>query len=365
MKLLQPTLELLPRYIDALERGWSFNYLHGADGARVELEEIARDAAAFVARKTDREARGGPVKLPDGSEVPRLPGYQLWMWEEDFCGVISFRWAPGTPRLPAHVLGHIGYGVVPWMRGRGCATAALALMRERVRAEGLPYADITCDPDNEPSRKVIVANGGAPFERFDKPASNGGTPSFRCRWYTGLPHPMALETERLRLRQWRDEDLAPFAALGADPEVMRHFPACLSREESDAVVARARAGIDRRGWGFWAVERRADGAFLGMAGVTVVPENMPFYPVIEVGWRFARHAWGQGYATEAARAALRVAFDVLDFPQVVAFTAVANQRSAAVMQRLGMREDAPFDHPALPVGHPQRRHRLFRITACS
>jgi RimJ/RimL family protein N-acetyltransferase len=87
--------------------------------------------------------------------------------------------------------------------------------------------------------------------------------------------------------------------------------------------------------------------------------------VIEVGWRFARHAWGQGYATEAARAALRVAFDVLDFPQVVAFTTVANQRSAAVMQRLGMREDAPFDHPALPVGHPQRRHRLFRITACS
>ena len=226
-----------------------------------------------MARKTDREARGGPVKLPDGSEVPRLPGYQLWMWEEDFCGVISFRWEPGTSRLPAHVLGHIGYGVVPWMRRRGCATAALALMRERVRAEGLRYADITCDVDNEPSRKVIVAAGGAPFLRFDKPASNGGTPSFRSRWYTGVPHPIEVETERLRLRQWRDQDLAPFGALGADPEVMQHFPACLSREESDAVVARARAGIERRGWGLWAVERRADGAFLGMAGVTVVPEH--------------------------------------------------------------------------------------------
>ena len=365
MKLLEPSLELLPYYVAALRRGWSHDPRRAEETIREELEQIARDPAGFVARQTDREARGGLVKLPDGSMVPRLPGYSLWMMDEDgFAGGINFRWVPGTSKLPPTCLGHIGYAVVPWLQRRGYSTAALGLMRERVRAEGMRYADITCDVDNEPSRKVIVANGGAPFERFEKPAANGGTPSFRCRWYTGAPHPIEVETERLRLRQWRDEDLAPFAALNADPEVMRHFPAPLSREESDAGALRARTAIDRRGWGFWAVERRSDGAFLGFTGITVVPEAMPFHPAIETGWRFARDAWGQGYATEAARASLRVAFELLEFPEVVAFTAVSNERSAAVMRRLGMREDRRFEHPSIPEGHPLRTHRLFRIT-CS
>ena len=365
MQLLQPSLDLLPRYVHALERGWSFNYLHGADGARVELEEIRRDPADFVARKTDREARGGPVTLPGGTQVPRLPGYQLWMWDEDFCGVVNFRWVPGSCRLPAYVLGHIGYGVVPWMQRRGLATQALGLMRARAREEGLSHVQITCRVDNAASARVILANGGVAFERFVPLHAHDEAPHLRFRWYTGTPSPIEPETPRLRLRQWRESDREPWAAMNADARVMEHFPKPLTREESDAAVDRARAAIALRGYGNWAVERRSDGAFLGFVGAWPVRDEMPFAPAVEVGWRLAQHAWGQGYATEAAREAVRVAFDVLDLPEVVAYTAMDNAPSVAVMRRLGMREDAAFDHPALPEGHRLRRHRLFRLSAGS
>ncbi len=360
MKLVEPALEYLPGYVDALQRGWSPDNLREA-AARDELAAIARDPRAFVAGLVDREAKGPPVVLPDGSRVPRLPGYRLWMWDDGFCGSIGFRWQPGSGRLPAHVLGHIGYAVVPWKRGRGHAKRALGMMRERVRAEGLSSIELTADADNVVSHKVITANGGVAVERFHKPAAYGGRESLRFRWYTGAPHPLERETERLRLRQWTDGDRAPFAAMNADSRVMEHFPAPLAREESDALVERSRAAIALRGWGLWALERKADGLFLGFVGLTVVRDMFAFAPAVEVGWRLSPAGWGRGYATEAARAALDVAFDTLELPEVVSYTASTNERSLAVMRRLAMREDAPFDHPAIAPGHRLRPHRLFRL----
>lgn len=173
---------------------------------------------------------------------------------------------------------------------------------------------------------------------------------------------IAFETERLRLRQWREADYAAFAALNADAEVMRYFPAPLSRAESDAMADRCRGLIAAKGWGLWAVERKTDGAFLGFVGLHEPAAALPFAPCVEVGWRLARHAWGYGYATEAARGALAYGFGHLGLDEIVFFTALANARSRAVMQRIGMQEDAVgFEHPALPPGHPLRPHCLYRL----
>jgi len=360
LKLVQPSLDHVPSYVAALERGWSADNLR-PELAQEQLAAIREDAAAFVASLTDADARGAPIRLPDGSLGKRLPGYTLWvMDDEGFAGSINFRWQRGSERLPPHVLGHIGYGVVPWKRGQGYASWALAQMRARVRAEGLRYADLTCDADNVPSRHVIVANGGVPFATFRKPEKWGGKESLRFRWYTGIPALVEIETARLRLRQWREEDKAPFAALNADPRVMEHFPAPLTRAESDATVDRVRAAIEARGWGSWAVERREDGALLGFTGLTAVRDELPIAPAIELGWRMAVHAWGAGYATEAARAAVRFAFETLELPEVVAYTTLTNQRSMAVMRRLGMAEGGTFDHPGIPEAHRLRPHVVYR-----
>ena len=361
LKLVEPSLQRLPGYLDALERGWSFDSHRAEESAREEREEIARDAAGFIARQMDREAKGPPIVLPDGSRAARLPGYRLWMWDGEFCGAISFRWQPGTYELPPTCLGHIGYGVVPWKRGRGYAKAALAAMRERVRAEGFARIDITADLANTASQRVIVANGGFPIEHLRAPVQCGGLDCLRLRCYTGEPFPIERETARLALRRWRESDRAPFAALNGDARVMAHFPALLAREESDALMARSMEAIGRRGWGLWAVERRSDGRFLGFAGLTVVREDLPFAPAVEVGWRLAADAWGNGYATEAGREALRVAFDVLGLAEVVSYTAETNARSLAVMRRLGMREAAGFAHPRIALGHRLRPHRLLRL----
>ena len=172
-------------------------------------------------------------------------------------------------------------------------------------------------------------------------------------------------TERLVLRSWRDSDRAPFAALNADPEVMRHFPAPMSRQESDAFVELMQDRLEREGWGLWALEVRDTGRFIGFTGLSVPRFTASFTPCVEVGWRLTRDAWGHGYATEAARAALAVGFGELGLEEVVSFTAVGNERSRAVMARIGMTHDPTddFDHPALPEGHPLRRHVLYRIGA--
>jgi ribosomal-protein-alanine N-acetyltransferase len=177
--------------------------------------------------------------------------------------------------------------------------------------------------------------------------------------------PPELETARLVLRRWRANDLAPVAALNADPEVMEYFAATLSQEESRAMIARMEAKFEAQGFGFWAMERKSDGALLGMTGLNRPDLKVPFAPCVEIGWRLAREYWGQGYAPEAARAALALAFGPLGEKEVVAFTARGNERSRTVMRKLGMTHDPAddFEHPSVPEGHPLRLHVLYRIRA--
>lgn len=174
-----------------------------------------------------------------------------------------------------------------------------------------------------------------------------------------------IETPRLILRRWREADRAPFAAMNADPEVMRFYERPLSEIESNARVDRLERHFDTHGFGEFAVERRADGVFLGMVGLATLDGAGPLAPGVEAAWQLDRHAWGQGYATEAARAALDDGFGRLGLKEIVAFTAVPNLPSQAVMGRLGMtrREDLDFDHPMLPVGHVLRPHLVWSASA--
>jgi RimJ/RimL family protein N-acetyltransferase len=172
-----------------------------------------------------------------------------------------------------------------------------------------------------------------------------------------------LETARLLLRRWRDANRAAFAALNADPVVMEHFPAPLTRSESDALVDRIEAGLDERGWGLWAVEVQDSHPFIGFVGLNPATFDAPFTPAVEVGWRLAREHWGRGYATEGARTALAFGFDELALDEIVSFTTHANARSRRVMERLGMRRDPAddFDNPNIAKGSPIRPHVLHRL----
>lgn len=173
-----------------------------------------------------------------------------------------------------------------------------------------------------------------------------------------------IETSRLVLRRWREEDRAPFAAMGRDPEVMRYFPALLSREESDAMIdGRLEPHFDRHGFGLWAIERKEDGAFLGFTGLALVDHPSPVEGEVEIGWRLARHAWGRGFAGEAARAAVSHGFGPLGLERIVAMVVAANGRSRAVMDRLGMWR-APaldFEHSRVPEGSPLRPHLVYEL----
>jgi ribosomal-protein-alanine N-acetyltransferase len=173
-----------------------------------------------------------------------------------------------------------------------------------------------------------------------------------------------LSTARLQLRRWRAEDLAPFAALNADPEVMAFMPAPLSRADSDTFAVACQGQLERDGFGLWAVEVRGAAPFIGYVGIKAPSFTAAFTPCMEIGWRLARASWGCGYATEAACACLEHAFTRLALPEVVSFTVPANGRSRAVMLRLGMSEDVQgaFEHPRLPPGHALRRHLLYRLS---
>ena len=179
------------------------------------------------------------------------------------------------------------------------------------------------------------------------------------------PAAPVLRTERLLLRPWRPEDRQPFAELNADPEVMEFFVSPMTREASDAFVDRIEAGFTEHGFGVWAVELLDQGAFIGFAGLLHQTFEAPFTPAFEIGYRLARPAWGQGYATEAAREAVRHGFERVGLDEIVSMTATGNVRSQAVMKKLGMTHDPAddFDHPRVPDGHPLKRHVLYRLRA--
>lgn len=180
-----------------------------------------------------------------------------------------------------------------------------------------------------------------------------------------MPDVPELHTPRLILREWRQDDREPFAQMNADPLVRRYFPTLLSRAESDAVIEWHQASFEQHGFGFWAVELRESGAFVGFLGLTVPSFDAPFTPCVEVGWRLAAEFWNRGYATEGARAALAYGFGPLTLEEIVSFTAVVNAPSRRVMEKLGMTRDPAddFDHPKIPEGHPLRPHVLYRITS--
>lgn len=175
---------------------------------------------------------------------------------------------------------------------------------------------------------------------------------------------MMLQTARLRLRRWQPADLESFAALNADPEVMRYFPALRDRAESLASMERIEADFDARGFGGWALDLPGTG-FIGFCGLMVPRFAAHFTPCVEIGWRLARAHWGQGYATEAARAALADGFGRVGLREVVAFTSAANLPSRRVMERAGMVRDlaGDFEHPAEPPGHPLQPFVLYRVSA--
>lgn len=172
-----------------------------------------------------------------------------------------------------------------------------------------------------------------------------------------------LTTARLVLRPWRDSDRAPFAALNADPRVMEYFPKTLDRVESDAMIDRIQAHFARHGLGLWAVELPGVAPFIGFVGLWIPEFQTHFSPFVEIGWRLAAEHWGQGYASEGARAAFYYGFGERGLDEIVSMTAVANQRSRRVMERTGMTRSPAddFDHPKLDAGHALCRHVLYRL----
>lgn len=181
---------------------------------------------------------------------------------------------------------------------------------------------------------------------------------------SAMPVVPVLETERLRLRGWREADLAPIAAINGDPAVMTYLGATLDRNSSDMVIGRfLQKWVEEPQFGWWAVEHIEDRALIGLVGLGRPDFELPCSPCVEIGWRLARDYWGQGLATEAARACLKRGFAVLRLPEIVSFTVAGNARSRAVMDRLGFREEVgqDFDHPMVPEGNPLRRHVLYRM----
>jgi RimJ/RimL family protein N-acetyltransferase len=173
-----------------------------------------------------------------------------------------------------------------------------------------------------------------------------------------------LTTGRLILRRWREADRAPFARLNADPRVVEFMPRVLSKEESDGLADQIESHFRERGFGVWAAELRRDGSFIGFNGLNVPSFEAHFTPCVEIGWRLAADFWGQGLATEGAKAAVHHAFETLGLTELVSFTVPANARSRRVMEKLGMTHDPAddFDHPQLPAGHGLRRHVLYRLS---
>jgi predicted acetyltransferase len=180
-RLVIPARLYLSGYRDALERGWSPDNSRGREAIAEQLEAISADPESFLASLDDPEGRNPPLKMPDGSRRPRLPSLRRWIWDDGLCGSIGLRWPQSGSSLPSHVLGHIGFSIVPWRRRQGHATQALAQMLILARERGLDHVELTTDPDNLASQKAMAANGAVLVERFDKPAEYGGGPALRFR----------------------------------------------------------------------------------------------------------------------------------------------------------------------------------------
>jgi RimJ/RimL family protein N-acetyltransferase len=170
-----------------------------------------------------------------------------------------------------------------------------------------------------------------------------------------------LETERLRLRRWRESDRAPFAALNGDPQTLIYFPQTFDKQASDALIDRSEANFEALGYGLWALERKDTAEFIGFTGLAPMADDVPGAGGVEIGWRLTRRAWHRGYATEAAAAAVLDAFDRVGLAELWSMTAVLNEPSRAVMRRIGMTEVARFDHPRVPDGHPLKPHVTYHL----
>jgi len=178
-----------------------------------------------------------------------------------------------------------------------------------------------------------------------------------------MNEPIRLETNRLRLRQWRDSDFTIFAEMNADFIVMEYYPKTLSEEESNTMAIKLKELIFERSWGFWAVETKKENEFIGFVGLHKPTYDLPVTPCVEIGWRLGKKHWGKGYATEAGLEALRFAFEELKLKEVYSFTSVSNKPSWSVMERLNMKNlEENFEHPILPKNHPLREHVLYKIT---
>ncbi|MBW8720873.1 MAG: GNAT family N-acetyltransferase [Polaromonas sp.] len=229
------------------------------------------------------------------------------------------------------------------------------------------------------SRQLEVADPAFPNEKTARKqaerqllldALSGGLDAADIEWAPDNGNaiaPALLASQRLQLRPWTDADREPFAAMTADPEVMRHFPAVLTREQSDAWIDRMSRKISERGWGLWAMDYLAEGAlapqFAGFTGLNIPDPELPCGPCAEVGWRLAPRFWGLGLASEAGSLSLRAGFESLRLEEIVAVTTLRNTRSRAVMQRLGMQESMvdEFDHPAFPPDSAERRCCVYRL----
>ena len=180
MKLVKPSIDGIPGYVSALRKGWSPDNLRPEVGQE-QIAAISKDAASFVSKLDDPTARAGPVTLPDGSKVPRLPSIRRWIWDDEFCGHISLRWKPGTEELPPTCSGHIGYAVVPWRQGEGLASAALVAILPAAKAVGLRHVAVTTTRDNPASVRVIEKAGGAMVRTYiaDKALGGHATSEYR------------------------------------------------------------------------------------------------------------------------------------------------------------------------------------------
>lgn len=180
MRLLKPSIAHIPAYLSALQRGWSPDNLR-PEAAQEQIESIEKDAASFVSSLDDPAAKAGPVTLPDGSKVARLPSIRRWIWDKEFCGHIGLRWKPRTEELPPTCSGHIGYAVVPWRRGEGLASAALVAILPAAKAVGLGFVEITTSPDNPASVRVIEKAGGALVRTYTADKALGGHETLQFR----------------------------------------------------------------------------------------------------------------------------------------------------------------------------------------